>query len=867
MVALHKTYGNRNVTRWLQRQSAAAAAAKPGVQWPTPKAELESLAKLRPAALETRRGAQEIALLHATGDQRKALLQEMRLIEFVQGKDSEAKLPKDAKLTRPEKLSIVLRRLIEHETRGGRSLDVALLSVGNYMRFENDESDKVREEVVRTVRADGEAFGKEFSSLGKANAWRVIIAGHRALQDVLASYGLPPSHTQFAVEEIMKNGEGFTHQAASEYVAVAHKVDEERPRYRATANKREELHQVATGITALQATIAQLDELAHPAPGTGAGSRAGPMEETLQAQKDLDAARKKLQSEWDAARAGYPILDAYRRDKDQSLESVNVSGLVGDEDKLATDVAEHVLPKLVNLTRALDYVTSGRVSPLRLPAVVDLSRRDMFVAPGSLWDGVVNDLVKDAHDTGVSGYVIAALLIAFAALTLLPSGGGSLGIALNLAVLAGIDAPAIGKDIAHYQEQEALVDTALDRTKSLSQEEPSLNDLIWDLFAAGLDAGALELVIGQVRNLRQLVREGRDTGKAVGALNDLAKNTYRLDDKVGDKALETVRKHEVTAAKPKLPPEPHPPETRPTRPRPGGGPTAPDEIPSKPAKKKIARPVNYKDPHTGIRSGTGGTGGGRPPVDHVAVQGDRLSRARLSNLREELADLPVGRDKDLFAAQLANLSDRELQGLEQIARVGSQSMDMSSALADLLKWTKQDRAALLDLVAEVGPRAGHDGFESVLHSIFQRTVETGEEVHGVTGSWGELLGGRKAIREYKATHLEFQVRVSDGGRNRVVDIIAETPRGNMFFEVKANVRSRGGIIEHEVKFDLIYYAKRDYNNLRYLYDPNVTKHQRDLLGERMLALFDEVKNELPVPLEQAKAAFRKWLKAGGLGVY
>ncbi len=857
MVTLQRAHGNRSVTRWVQRQpSAATVPAKPSVRWPSPKSEIASLGKLRPAALATRRGAQELALLHATGDERKALLQEMRLIEFVQGNDPDAQLPTDAKLTSREKLSILLRRLVERETRGGRSLDTGLLAVGKYLRFKDEDSNEVRDEVVRAVRADGDAFGKEFSSLAMSNAWRVVVAGHRALQDVLAFYGLPPSHTQFAVDDIRQKRRTVT-EAASDYVALAHKSDEERPHYRETATNRAELRGVATRIKALQETVAELDEVANPAPGTGAGSHAGPMEATPEAQAELPAARKKLQAEWDAARAADPVLDAYRRDKSQSLETIDLSGLVGDEDRLAAEVAAHILPKLVNLTQSLDYIKGGAVSPLRLPAAVELTRRDMFVAPGSLWDGVVNDLVKEAHDTSISGYVAAALLIAFAALTLLPSGGASLGIVLNLAVLAGIDAPAIGKDIAHYEEQEALVDTALDRTKSLSQEEPSLHDLIWDLFSAGLDAGALDVVIGQVRNLRQLVREGRDTGNAVDALNDLAKHTYRLDEKVGDEALATIRKSEGAAAKPK-------PDTRPTRPGPRGAPAAPGEVPSKPAKKKSSRPANYRDPDTGVRSGTGG---GRRPPDHVATQGERLQRAKFPTLREELADLPIGRDKELFAAQLAKLTDRELEGLEQMARVASQSMDLSSALDNLLKWTKPDRTEFLDLVAEVGPRAGHDGFESVLHSIFQRTVETGGEVHGVTGSWGELLGGRKAIRELGATHLEFQVKLNAGGRNRVADIIAETPKGNMFIEVKANIRSRGGIIEDEVKFDLIYYAKSDYRHLRYLYDPNVTAHQRDLLGARMLALLDEVKNELPVPLERAKAAFRKWLDDGGLGVY
>ena len=104
---------------------------------------------------------------------------------------------------------------------------------------------------------------------------------------------------------------------------------------------------------------------------------------------------------------------------------------------------------------------------------------------------------------------------------------------------------------------------------------------------------------------------------------------------------------------------------------------------------------------------------------------------------------------------------------------------------------------------------------------------------------------------------------------RVADIVADTPNGRIFFEVKTNTQTAGGIIEDEVVFDLVHFAGSEYRNLKYLYHPNVTAHQRVLLGERMIAFFDDprVTRKLGGSVDKARSAFRAWLDAGGLGAY
>ena len=273
---------------------------------------------------------------------------------------------------------------------------------------------------------------------------------------------------------------------------------------------------------------------------------------------------------------------------------------------------------------------------------------------------------------------------------------------------------------------------------------------------------------------------------------------------------------------------------------------------------QVPKPVRDK-PRTGAR-----------PTPPSPLQRDRLRARGLHKLAEELDELPVGAHRGRFTRQLAELSNRELAGLEQIARLESQGVNLSTALDDMMLWKANDLRELLGLLADVGPKSGRDGLESTLHSIFQRTVKTaGTELHAFKGSWGELYAARDAVSLSRATHIEFQVSLSNAKPLRVADIVADTPNGRIFFEVKTNTQTAGSIIEDEVVFDLVHFAGSEYRNLKYLYHPNVTADQRVLLGERMIAFFDDprVARKLGGSVDKARSAFRAWLDAGGLGAY
>jgi hypothetical protein len=226
--------------------------------------------------------------------------------------------------------------------------------------------------------------------------------------------------------------------------------------------------------------------------------------------------------------------------------------------------------------------------------------------------------------------------------------------------------------------------------------------------------------------------------------------------------------------------------------------------------------------------------------------------------------------RDRLAARLGELGDKELDGLEHIARIGEERglVNWDAAL-DL---APADRAELLTLVDDVAgslPLGKLTGIEDVLRNLLERNVsKAGQLELAVQGSWGQLYAARTLVRDLGATALEFEA----ARPGRVVDIIADLPgKGRVSAEVKTNLGEAASMVEHQVINDLVTHAPTDYGDMLYLYHPSVAG-QLPELGQKMLALFDQP--ELPALLKaagtdpvKAKAALEAWLAGGGLRTY
>ncbi|MFI6712708.1 hypothetical protein ACIBF7_40145 [Nonomuraea sp. NPDC050478] len=261
-------------------------------------------------------------------------------------------------------------------------------------------------------------------------------------------------------------------------------------------------------------------------------------------------------------------------------------------------------------------------------------------------------------------------------------------------------------------------------------------------------------------------------------------------------------------------------------------------------------------------------GGRRSLLAELEEFEEAAARLRKQGRAAEAAERIAQRDR--LAAQLGQLQDRELSGLEHLARMSDETGGFAwdSAL-DLAAADRADLLVLVDDIAGRLPARDLMGMEDVLHSMLERNVgKAGRMEHAVQGGWGELYAARTLVHDLGATSLEFQAPRAD----RVVDILAEIPgRGRVSVEVKTNLSGAATFAETQIVKDLTAHAATRYTDLIYLYHPNVAAELPDL-GQRMLRLFDapELTRALTVAGHDpaaAKAAFRTWLGAGNLRAY
>jgi hypothetical protein len=228
------------------------------------------------------------------------------------------------------------------------------------------------------------------------------------------------------------------------------------------------------------------------------------------------------------------------------------------------------MPTMANIKEARRWLSSGKLSPLTLAPVVELTRKNMFVARGSFRDAVVQDIVADAGSSGL----LTVLTIALTLVLLLPTGGASGFIAGGLIAL---DLYSAGKQYIAYGRQKALRGTDLDRARSLSEEDPSLTGMVISLISAGIGGVQLINVFRQVQAVRNLAAAGGDTDAAVKALNKVGEELGAGD--LGTQAANTGRRARAGAGD-------KPPATEPAPGGSGSPPKPPKDPPTKPPRDR-----------------------------------------------------------------------------------------------------------------------------------------------------------------------------------------------------------------------------------------------------------------------------------------
>ena len=539
LLELQRAYGNRRVARWvLNRRPAAPPLAEKATGDNRELAtEIDAIRKLDTGVLYERHEEVEAALAAGpTGPELERLSRVRDAIDFVRAERIKGNWtpPYPGSASSPAALRGAALREIQHHG----SVDYGLEAFEK--RFpKSDEAEKQS----RRLMAEKDAFAKRFESQAKQNADKILAESQQSIYQLMRDYGLPRRTTSWTEDS------GRFKDLADEWMTLTKSVDDYRSEYsdEQAATHRKRLAQWIKHLQRKQDKVHRADETAKSDVDDPVGTR-----------REQDTARNELAAAWLQAERLHPILAAYREGR--PLESINLWGLASEGDDAMRDVLLRVMPTMANIKEARRWLGSGKLSPLTLAPVVELTRQNMFVPRGSFRDAVVQDIVADAGSSGLLTVITLALTLVL----LLPTGGAS---GLIAGGLLALDLYSAGKQYVAYGRQKALRGTDLDRARSLSDEDPSLTGFVITLVSAGIGGAQLISVFRQVQAVRNLAAAGADTEAAVKALNKVGEDLGAGD--LGTQAANTGRRSKAGASTaPDRPPTPDAPTKPPSEPPP-----------------------------------------------------------------------------------------------------------------------------------------------------------------------------------------------------------------------------------------------------------------------------------------------------------
>src|SRR3954468_6897182 len=551
VLALQRTAGNQAVMRAVTvelRKEPPPPPMPPAGERATPEnrklaEEIDTVAQLPDAKLSEQRAVTANQTGRTSGAEHEKAVQSLDALEYVASMrrvDPRKLNWKNYDYVRHDagKRRAFVRGAVEQGVRETGSFEAATAGM-------RERGGKELDSDLWLLEQDAKTFAAEFRGQARINAERMMRGSMHAIADVLGSYGLPPVSAALAAERILK-GSGTEEEART---VVKRAKDEPGVNADAAVTHRMRLAEWVEHLKKRQAKVKDLQKrtnlAANDFPMDGKGPKA-------QAHTDLKAelahAHGELATSWIQAERAHPVLAAYRVTT-KALEKIDLGTLdTASVDEQMKQVLEHILPKIAHIAKANAMIASGAISPLALPAVVGLTKANMFIPNGSIRAGVANDLAhKASRDTEPTWMIIAS--IALAIVTLVPTGGASLAVATGIAG-ASLAAYTAVKEYQHYGEQTVLIDTDLDRARALSQEEPSLTGFAMALISLGLEGlpliHAFKVAL-DIKRLKAAGGEGDKVKRLVDELNKLGKEK-NVDD-LGKQALNEIERTEGGAAK------------------------------------------------------------------------------------------------------------------------------------------------------------------------------------------------------------------------------------------------------------------------------------------------------------------------------
>ena len=482
---LPRTIGNRRVS-WTDSaapESASRARA------------MDALEVLGNEDLTRLRGKVVTLTLGSFSREQQAALRKLEDIEFVamtRGIRPMEEVPQ-LKSGRPyaEQRRLNVRILIEQGVRLEGSFEKAIEPHEKWREIESD---------IRHFRDEAKRFETEFRSHAVMTAQQMLTESQRGIGRILRSYGLPSGEAMEAADRFAKGSELAKEVERVLQIAIASEHVDDKP----FKKKRVSLVNHARKLAGKQRVVQGAESFAASQtglPGVYAiESAAGPE-------------RIQLGDAWIAAVRAHPVLAAYRRSSEaQNMVDVDLRQLATSPiEGVMRSILVELLPKLRDIRRARNLLYKGprALDPLSLPAVVALTRKNMFIPEGSLRDGVARDLSKMAANRAEPRWLTFASFV-LAIITLVPTAGMSIGIPIGAAsmVLAAYSATQQWEE---YSSRKDLSNTDIDLARSLWTEDPSLTWFVINLVIAGFEVVPLVREFRKARRVSRLGAGGEET--------------------------------------------------------------------------------------------------------------------------------------------------------------------------------------------------------------------------------------------------------------------------------------------------------------------------------------------------------------------
>jgi len=200
----------------------------------------------------------------------------------------------------------------------------------------------------------------------------------------------------------------------------------------------------------------------------------------------LTKEREAFLGKWLAYERKHPILAMYRDRKGQPKDLAELQK-TGAERQRA--MIRQVLPKLRDIYRTRDALRDGDLDPIKLPPAVQMTKNLLHVRPGSMQDRLATDAMNSAMSGGWKDWAIAAVSVGLIVISIAATGGGAAAAEVAVAAEIGglaLDLSLLNDEIVNYSAQKPATNTSMDPKKSLVQRDPSLTELVANVFGVAV---------------------------------------------------------------------------------------------------------------------------------------------------------------------------------------------------------------------------------------------------------------------------------------------------------------------------------------------------------------------------------------------